>query len=651
MKHPRTQQSELLRWLHMQGPADRRILAQLWDLPPDADAEQITASLTQPARVKQQWERLSEAERAALTCVLQEGGSLPTPIMQREWGIVREPGSFAHPRAYLDALGSPASPAERLYLMGLLVRDHDDRGPVFRVLNDFRALLPRVEPRVRRLDVSPVADAPEMDPLHLEYVDQAVVALLQLAEEGLLQTLDDGALNKASLVKVAARIRPGENLRGVRREADWPWFALIRHAVVGAALLSRTTDGLLRHGPAAERWLKAPRPERLRLLVEGWIESHFNELTVLCGLSLRSTPFHLRLPESRRRLLDLLATLPAEIWLPVAATVAEVQQVDPDFLRRNGRYDGWLIYDGRGKLLSGQESWMLVEGVFVEVVIVGTLRWLGLVDAAGTERLDMFRLNALGAYLLQDAPLDSEPAPEPLVVQGTFEVICPPGATLWAHYQLGRIAEPVSDEAAAVYRLTRRSVLRAVEQGMTPEGIVGFLTENGRAPVPQGVASYIFEWSGQAGRLKLEEAALLRADDPLRLAELKRARGVDLPPLEELTPTAWKLSSGDVPALVQQLNRAGFSVDGAAETNGLGASSRKMSPSEHDLKALVTAAYAYAYVCAELELPCEVSSAMLMRLGRLVPSRHVRAAQLAAEALRRRMLQGLDSTPEDLGYA
>src|SRR5919199_2693178 len=158
MKRPPADKPELMRWLQMQGDADRRILAQLWSLPPESDPASLYRSLSDPERVLQQWERLSEAERAALTRVLQEGGSLPSAILQRTWGPVRDPAHFANPRAYLQALEAPASPAERLYMMGLLVRAHDDRGPIFRVLNDLRKLLPAVEPPDNTLRVDPVPE-------------------------------------------------------------------------------------------------------------------------------------------------------------------------------------------------------------------------------------------------------------------------------------------------------------------------------------------------------------------------------------------------------------------------------------------------------------------------------------------------------------
>jgi len=266
------------------------------------------------------------------------------------------------------------------------------------------------------------------------------------------------------------------------------------------------------------------------------------------------------------------------------------------------------------------------------------LHWLGLTDAGGTELLETIRLTPLAAHLLQGAPPPAEPAYEPLSVQGTFEVVCPPTAAPLARFQLARMAEMVSEDAAAIYRLTRRSVMRAAEQGTTAVDILRFLEEHGRGPVPQAVATYMYEWAAQIGQIRLEETVLLRADDPLHLLQVRRARGVELPPIEELTPAVWKVAPGDTPALLQQLERAGFSVarDGQVDA-GAASTHAKGALSEHDLKALVTAAYAYVKICADHEWPCEISSSMLLRLRKLVPSRHMEAARRSAEELSRRL--------------
>jgi len=635
MKRPSADKPELLRWLQMQGDADRRILAQLWDLPSTLEPQDLARALAEPRRVEEQWQRLGAAEQAALARVLQEGGAIPVAILEREWGPVREPARFANPRAYLEALELPASPVERLYTMGLLVRATDERGPLYRVLNEFRQALPPPPPRDRTLRVTPVAEPPHVDPGAPESVDRTLLALLELANEGSLQTLDDGALNKASLVRLAKRISPGNELTGLRRESGWPWGAVFRVVALEAGLLTRGSDGVLHLGREAVAWLKLPRPERLAALFRAWRRAaSLDELALFAALSWRSQPFALRLPESRATLVELLASLPPGEWLPVDSIAAEIERVEPDFLRRDGRYDRWLVYDERGQLLAGRESWGRIEGIFVRATLWRTLHWLGLVDLGGAEVLDTIRLTPLAAHVLQGAPAPVEPAPEPVSVQGTFEVICPPGASLYARFQLGRIAERVSDDAAAVFRLTRPSIVRAGESGIGVEEALRFLEEHGRAPVPQAVAAYMREWAGHVGRLRLEEAALLRADDPLRLVELRQVRGVTLPPVEELTPTAWKLAPGDVGSLVQQLDKAGFGVEGGAATRGATGKPSARPISDHDLRALVTAAYAYATACADLGLPCEVSHAMLMRLAKLVPSRQLDAAYRAAQTLR-----------------
>ena len=624
---------ELQRWILLLGDADRRILAQSWGLPPDSEPAVLVSAMTDPERVRQQWERLLPAEQDALVRVLQAGGALPVAILQREWGVVRDPSQFANPRAYLQSLSTPPTPAERLYMMGLLVRGHDERGSVFRVLNDLRRLLPAPPPRDLRLRVAATGAPEQWEAGAPEVLDRTVLALLLLAYEGALTTLADGALNKASLLQLASHLGLKSDLRGTRREADWTWIALLRPLVVEAGLLRRTSDGLLHVGPSALGWLGAPRAERLATLVHAWTASPINELTLMCGLSFRGMPLALRLPESRRTVLGLLKSLPEGVWLPAKEIIAEVERVEPDFLRRDGRYDTALIYDYRGELVAGRERWPRVEGELLRVLLLGILNWLGLTDTAAKPE-EMLRLTPLVAHVLHGSPPPPDPLPEPLSVQSTFEIICPPGASLLARFQLARIAEPVRNDTAAIYKLTRRSVVSAVERGIDADAILRFLEEHGRAPVPQGVATYIREWAGHVGQLRLDEVALLRADDPLRLVEVRRSRGIDLPPVEELTPTIWKLAQGDVGALLAQLQRAGWSVATNGNPAPAAKEGHKGAISDHDLKAMVTAAHVYAHVCSELGLPCEVSSSMLMRLRKLVPSRQIDAALQAAYTMR-----------------
>ncbi|CAA9296209.1 MAG: hypothetical protein AVDCRST_MAG93-4278, partial [uncultured Chloroflexia bacterium] len=428
MRHPSTPKPELLRWLQMQGDADRRILAQSWDLPPNDDSAALAAALVEPERVHAQWERLNADERAALAQVLQDG-AVPVAIIERRWGPVREPTRFANPRAYLQALDSPATTTERLYMMGLLVRGQDERGPVYRVLNDFVALLPAPPPRERTLSIAGVSRPDVVHHGPLAEIERTILALLSLAYEGASQTLDDGALNAASVRKVAAKLTPGSDRRNMRREADWPWAVFVRTLAVEAGLLRRGDDGQLHVAAGALQWLQRPQSARINVLFQAWMRSSFNELALWGELVWRSPPLSLRLPESRRTLIDLLASLPPETWYTLDDTIAEIERVEPEFLRRDGRYDTWLVYDEREQLVSGLQHWWRIEGCFVQLVVVHILHWLGLVDLSGGEPC-MFQWTSLGAHLLHNAPAPPERPAEPLVVQATFEIICPPGASL-----------------------------------------------------------------------------------------------------------------------------------------------------------------------------------------------------------------------------
>lgn len=632
----RQRRPELLRLLELLSPTDRRVIAHLWESP-GVEASALAGVMTDPQRVARQWQRLSDLERAALTRVLQENGSVPVAIMQREWGSVREPGGFEHPRAYLQALQSPATPTERLFSMGLIVRGNDERGAIYRIPNDLRALLPEPPPRDRALHVTTSA-AESGDPAGTLPADELALRLLTLAYQSDLKTLADGALNKASLVLLARSWSPDEmeRVRGARREADWPLAAIVRSAAVEAGLLRRTGDGLLRPTPQAIDWLRATRAERMRRLLDGWYAAPIDDLALLCGLRWKGgAPYTLNRSATRRALLRLIGTLPAQGWIDAHEIVAEIRRVEPDFQRRDGRYDTWLLYDRAERLVSGWPDWNRVEGELIRQTLAGPLRWLGIVDQDATgERV---RITSLGAHLLMDAPAPDDPPAPPLLIQSTFEVLCPPGVSPYARFQLMRIAERERDGTVAVYRLTRRALLHAIERGVEVADVLRFLQEQAAGPLPPAVAYTIREWGGQAEQVRLASAVLLETDDPVVMAQLRNTRrsaGIDG---ELIAPTVLRLPEGSADEIAERLRQAGFGVRDS-----------RIDPQrpldERDLRALVTAALVYTRICGELGLPCDISTAMLQRIARLVPPRVVAEAEAAAAQAVQRLQNQADET-------
>ncbi len=629
---------ELHRLLELLSPVDRRVMAQLWDAP-SAEPAALLGVMRDPARVRVLWERLTPGEQAALTRVLQDDGALPIALMHREYGAVRESGSFEHPRAYLQALHGPATATERLYNLGLIFRAHDERGAIYRVPNDLLPLLPAVPPRDRALQLHPVSDprVRSSRAAGLRELEELIIALLTLANAGQLKALEDGALNKASLVRLAKQLGDHIDVRTTRRELDWPFVALTRVMLVEAGLLRRVVgnsaigsaargDGDLRPTAQSIDWLRAPQGERVRRLLNGWCGSSVDDLTLLCGLRWKGgAPYTLNRTATRRNLLALLATLPEGAWVSLHEIISEIYRVDPDFQRRDGRYDTWLLYNSADQLVSSWADWGLVEGRLIAEVLCGLLQWLGLVEVGhgADDQSVAVRLTPLGTHILADGPAPPEPPATPLIVQSTFEVLCPLSASLYAKFQLGRVAEPRQPGPFATYMLTRPALLEAVERGISASDVLRFLQEQSGGSIPPAVAYTLLEWGGQAEQVRLEHAVLLHAADPVVLAQVRGAKALDLADAEQLSPTILQVPDGAADELAERLRRAGF-----------GLRDDRIDPhhplDERDIKALVLAAFAYVRTCTELDLPCELTPAALQRLAKLVPPRWADTAHQAA---------------------
>lgn len=617
--HRSLRQPELLRLLELLSPTDRRVLAQLWSAPsPDPPA--LLAIMLDPDRVRQQWAALSDAERALMTRLLQDGGAMPVAIVQREFGAVREPGGFEHPRAYLQSLQRPATPPERVYSMGFFFRAHDERGAIYKIPNDLRPLLPAAPPRDRSLHVTPAAGLIAAAPAQFR-AEQLVLTLLTLAYRGHLATLDDGALSKASLVQVARALHVVDHKR-LRREADWPQIAFARSSAVEAGLLRRSSNRELRPTAEALQWLQQPRAERARRLLDGWCAGPLDDLTLLCGLRWKGgAPYTLNRSATRRNLLRVLGTLPAG-WLALHEIRAEIQRVEPDFQRRDGRYDTWLLYDRADQLVSGWNQWMEVEGRLIAAVLRGPLLWLDLISSSAD--MQFVQLTPLGAHLLSGAPAPAEPPATPILVQGTFEVLCPPDASLYARFQLARFAELVQPGAVAVHRLTRPALLHALERGIAVDDVLRFLAEHAAGPLPPAVAYTLREWAGQADQVRLESAVLLHTADPVIMARLRALKDSDLHENMPLTPTLMAIAPGAAEEVAARVRQVGF-----------GLRDERIDPqqplSDRDLRSVVALAITQARLCAALDLPCEITPALLQRLRQLVPPRHIAAAEQAAD--------------------
>jgi len=408
-----------------------------------------------PATIERLLASLSPRERAALTLVQQHGGSIAAPVLEREFGGVRSHADYPNPRAYLLALEQPPSPTERLWALALLTAasDHSrnlasERGRAYAIPADLLPLLPAVPAREVGLHLAPTTTPEQVTAGDREFLERNLLILLSLGQDGLLEVIPSGGMNKASLARVAKQWDPNDKFQGAWREDHWPYMQFVRRVGEGARLLRVGADAKLRPTREALEWLRLSALERTRSLLEGWVVSSWDELASFGRIKVQRAYFR-DLPLAKRAILRLLGQLPAGEWVAYDQFVAAVKRVEPDFARPDGRYDMWGLLNYARQPINGFEHWDEVEGRQLLDVAGGTLRWLGLTDVgANGERAVSFRLNPLGAALIAGAAPPPEPPIEPLVVQPNFEVVAQVYATPYARFQLGRVAERTPSDTA-----------------------------------------------------------------------------------------------------------------------------------------------------------------------------------------------------------
>lgn len=625
--------ASLQHWLGGRSRSERATIARLWGLPAPVAlaAEALAAAMCDAGVIARVLAQLGAPARAALTLVQQHGGTIAAPLLEREHGGLRSHAGYPNPRAYLLALERPPTPTEQLWALGLLVPLPAQAPQIYAIPPELLALLPPVSPRPERLAL--VAGTPPAAPLPGDpaLIEQLLLAILILAQDGQIELTSSGQPAPAALRRIgqrwAAQGQPGAPASQRQR------IRFVLAIGTSANLLRAGADARLRPTRAALDWLRAPRQARAEQLLAGWAASSWDELAEDLGIVARRA-FTRDLAGAKRAALGLIGQAPPGAWIALDTFVAEVRRVAPDFARPDGRYDTWGLRDRAGRTLDGFLHWQAVEGAQLHAIIGGPLHWLGLADLGLTGgQAAHFRLTALGSALLAAAPPPAAPPAAPLVVQPNFEVVVGPHTSLFAHFQLARLAEPGGRGLATTYHLTRRSIQKALQRGILFDELLRFLFDQSTNELPQNVAATLREWAGQYGQVTLRHGVLLESADPLLLEQIRRDQRVRMPEHAPLSERAWLLREADAPGLAERLRKAGYGV--AAEAAGLPAPLR-----EPDLEVVYAALEFYAQSCERLGVASQASAALRKRVARLLadPQRH-RALRLSREALDRLLEQ------------
>jgi hypothetical protein len=193
----------------------------------------------------------------------------------------------------------------------------------------------------------------------------------------------------------------------------------------------------------------------------------------------------------------------------------------------------------------------------------------------------VFGLTDAGRYLLgaaDDFALAPEPGAGAVVVQPDFEIVFLAPAPR-AEAELGRIAERTGSGVGALFRLTRASVLRAAEQGMTAAQLLATLESVSRGDVPDNVARQVRDWMKAVRTIRIAPAVLVDCPDAETAARIKALGGAHV---TSVSRTLLRLDADPKTraALVKRLREKGIFVASkdAAPPAGDGASAGRRGP-------------------------------------------------------------------------
>lgn len=172
------------------------------------------------------------------------------------------------------------------------------------------------------------------------------------------------------------------------------------------------------------------------------------------------------------------------------------------------------------------------------------------------------------------APLNSEKSDEPhkaadcssFFVQPDFEVIVPPDCPYKVRWELEMIAERIKFEQIAMYRLTRETIVRALDNGRTSDGIKEFLQRQAKRQVPENVMTAIELWGEQHSRLRIESVTVLKFRDEAAAQSVCCDERIATLLAEKLGPTAWSVRADKATELRAMLERSGYSPGGRKDS-------------------------------------------------------------------------------------
>lgn len=524
---------------------------------------QLAEGMLAPEAIERALGGLSEQAKVILAEVQAAGGVVSGTRLTLSYGNIRRlgPARMARERPWIY----PENPVEELFYRGLLYRAYGQigaqYGEIYFVPQQLYDALPPLGGNALTVTKVPTPAQVEEDGNALA---EDILTMLAYLRRHRVSVPDEEA-PAGALPETLATISWGKRLLGEEdpRRLGLIWLLLRRLRLV------QDRGGHLQPALRARDWLRLSDEQRRAQLWAVWREElSWDELRLLCGLTVQESGVYSP-PMVRKRLLAVMAELPAGEWLSLDSFLHWLQVKRPDYLRGDGGL-GWLIRDADSGA-NVTASWAEVEGRLAQAMVTTVLRWFGAValgsNDAGQEP-HAFLVTAEGRRLLSPsqgaegqpgaAVKDSRASASVATVDDDLTVRIEVRNTFYERYQLERFAEWISQGERAVYRITPESVWRGQNAGIKGEQMVGFLRRISGDQVPLVVIGALRAWAGRFGRVTIRRAAILQAVDSRTMEQILAHQGVARLLGQAISPTMRLVDEEHIEELIRLLKEAGI---------------------------------------------------------------------------------------------
>ncbi len=395
-----------------------------------------------------------------------------------------------------------------------------------------------------------------------ETFEQDFLNLISLINTGKLKTTKVGGLpTKAAMQKINSVLHTPEHAlysgftEARTIEGTTRLFPL--YNLLSAAGIIAIENGLLTLMYAGTEFIEADLAQKCRMLLDGYRNEDL-ELEFMGTSAEKTRAFAASgsLQKPREYILLHLKMCPLDQWIAVEQFTHVIKSNMRRLLPNTFELETYRDYES---YWYPTEDWDSRDKRFIEVALMGYLSALGIVDVVSSLRFNDYdhyyhqpkfiRLTPLGAHVLginKSYQVPSlGPANSGIVIQPNFEIIVSEGQTKMTHIlYLDTFAEKSSTGTVPIYRLTFKSIIKAIDEGIELQEIKDYFQEYSEHPVPDTIMATLTEWEAKSKKIKIRTVTILETDDPYLLEELKSYKTIqkylkqDLPHAVEIEAKA-----------------------------------------------------------------------------------------------------------------